>query len=89
MKKKRAYHNSIYWNRAVYIIGGTLRDYYFDYESFYESDYVGGNDMKTKIEIWNIKDSPNHFKTTENWPVLFDWSRPHLFIVPDSFFPDN
>lgn len=70
MKKKRAYHNSIYWNGAVYIIGG-------------------GTDAKTKIEIWNIRDSPNHFKTIENWPVLFDWWFPHLFIVPDSFFPDN
>ena len=43
---------------------------------------------KTKIEIWNTKDSPNQFKTTENWPELFYWMNPHLFIVPDSFFPD-
>ena len=36
-------HNSIYWNGAVYVIGGS-RD-------------------KTKIEIWNIKNSPDEFKT--------------------------
>ena len=44
---------------------------------------------KTKIEIWNIKDSPDQFKSKENWPELFDWKRPHLFIVPDTFFPDH
>ena len=37
----------------------------------------------TKMEIWNIKDSPDQFKTKENWPELFDWHDPHLFIVPD------
>ena len=76
MKKKRTYHKSIYWNGAVYIIGRS-------------ADWSPLKTDKTKIEIWNIRDSPNHFKTTENWPNLFDWRLPHLFIVPDSFFPDN
>ena len=78
MKKPRAGHTSIYWNEAVYIIGGA-----------YDGSGSKSADDKTKIEIWNIKDSPNQFKATENWPVLFNWQRPHLFIVPDSFFPDN
>ena len=43
---------------------------------------------KTKIEIWNIKESPDQFKTKENWPELFGWAFPHLFIVPDSFLSD-
>ena len=67
LNNPRVYHKSIYWNGAVYVIGG------------YDT---------TKIEIWDIKDSPDQFKTTENWPELFDWLSPHLFIVPDSFFPD-
>ena len=67
------YHNSIYWNGAVYVIGG-----------IYNWD-----DRNTKIEIWNIKESPDKFKTKENWPELFGWAFPHLFIVPDSFFPDH
>ena len=75
MMKTRAGHTSIYWNGAVYIIGGY-------------SAHSTSKTTKTKTEIWNIRDSPNHFKTTENWPELFDWVLPHLFIVPDSFFPD-
>ena len=71
LKKPRSYHNSIYWNGAVYVIGGRY----------------GLQDGKTKIEIWNITKSPNQFKTFENWPLLFDWLLPHLFIVSDSFFP--
>ena len=62
------YHNSIYWNGAVYVIGG-----------IYNWD-----DKNTKIEIWNVKDSPDKFKTKENWPELFGWTHPHLFIVPGS-----
>ena len=78
LNKPRGYHNSIYWNGAVYVIGGL-----HDYELYYnEGDY------NTKMEIWNIIDSPDKFKTKENWPELFNWYRPHLFIVPDSFFPD-
>ena len=73
LNKPRTDHNSIYWNGAVYVIGG---NYYWD-------------DAKTKMEIWNIQDSPDQFKTKENWPELFEWDRPHLFIVPDSFFPDH
>ena len=72
LKKPRFSHNSIYWNGAVYVIGGAYRE-----------------GSKTKMEIWNIKDSQNQFKTTENWPELLWWSKPHLFIVPDSFFPDH
>ena len=68
LNKPRVDHNSIYWNGAVYVIGGYL---------------------KTKMEIWNIKDSPDEFKTNENWPELLHWELPHLFIVPDSFFPDH
>ena len=44
---------------------------------------------ETKMEIWNIKDSPDKFKATENWPELFEWFNPHVFIVSDSFFPDH
>ena len=73
LNRGRNSHNSIYWNGAVYVIGGAY-DYF---------------QHKTKMEIWNIKDSPDKFKTTENWPELFDWESPHLFIVPDSFFPDH
>ena len=73
LNKPRKYHNSIYWNGAVYVIGGE-----------YDRD-----DKNTKMEIWNIKDSPDQFKTTENLPELFNWRYPHLFIVPDSFFPDH
>ena len=74
LNKPRWSHNPIYWNRAVYVIGGVY-DYYRDY--------------KTKMEIWNIKDSPDQFKTKENWPELFGWLSPHVFIVSDSFFPDH
>ena len=74
LNKPRYFHNSIYWNGAVYIIGGEHGD----------SD----EEEKTKIEIWKIQDSQNLFQTSENWPELYDWNLPHLFIVPDSFFPD-
>ena len=67
----RRYHNSIYWNGAVYVTGG-----------WYE------NSTNTKMEIWKIEDSPDKFKTKENWPELFSWDKPHVFVVPDSFFPD-
>ena len=80
MKKSRMDHTSIYWNGAVYITGGRTDGIRSSSRS---------KSVKTKTEIWNIRDSPNHFKTTETWPVLFDWELPHLFIVPDSFFPDS
>ena len=76
LNKPRYDHNSIYWNGAVYVIGG-------------EYNRDGWNGTKTKMEIWNIKDSSDQFKTKENWPELFHWTGPHLFIVPDSFFPDH
>ena len=79
LNKPRRNHNSIYWNGAVYVIGGEYGvigpEYIFNYN--------------TKMEIWNIKESPDKFKTKENWPELFRWRWPHLFIVPDSFFPDR
>ena len=76
LKKPRVFHSSIYWNEAVYVIGG------------YNDNNVD-NFENTKMEIWNITDSPDRFKTKEIWPELFYWSKPHLFIVPDSFFTDN
>ena len=66
LNKPRRGHNSIYWNGAVYVIGGSLE----------------------KMEVWKIADSPSEFKTKEKWPELLDWYYPHLFIVPDSLFPD-
>ena len=67
------FHNSIYWNGAVFVIGGANND--------------DDNEYK-KMEIWNIKESPDQFKTKETWPELDYWDFPHIFIVPDSFFPD-
>ena len=74
LKKPRQDHNCIYWNEGVYVFGG-LHDF--------------GDENGTKTEIWKINDSPNEFKTSENWPELDNWSDPHLFIVPDSFFPEK
>ena len=94
LNKPRFGHNSIYWNGAVYVIGG---EYNFDFDndsesSFFESFfhlYDRHEFQNTKMEIWNIKDSQGLFKTNENWPELDNmWRKPHLFIVPDSFFPD-
>ena len=76
LNKPRNLHNSIYWNGAVYVIGG-------------RNDVINDEKYNTKIEIWNIKDSPDHFKTKEKWPELNNWLNPHLFIVPDSFSPDR
>ena len=81
LNKARAAHNSIYWNGAVYVFGGTHRASDFD-DAFVDA-------RKTKMEIWKIEDSPDEFKTSENWPELNRWYNPHLFIVPDSFFPDK
>ena len=77
LQKKRWGHASIYWNGRVYVIGGDSGDQ----DGLIEYS-------KTKMEIWKINDSPDEFKTTENWPELDNWTSPHLFIVPDSFFPD-
>ena len=55
---------------------------------YYNYDIDKYQNIGTKMEIWKIEDSPDKFKTKENWPDLFGWYRPHLFIVPDSFFPD-
>ena len=76
LRKPRYNHNCIYWNGAVYVIGGKYN--YSDLD----------DDLQTKIEIWKIDDSPDQFISYENWPLLFDWRSPHLFIVPDTFFPD-
>ena len=81
LQKRRWLHNSIYWNGAVYVIGGV-----YDTEESNLSKILSDH---TKMEIWNIKDSPDQFQTTETWPELFNWIGPHLFIVPDSFFPDK
>ena len=45
--------------------------------------------LRLCMEIWKIQDLPYRFETTENWPALFHWGSPHVFIVPDSFFPDH
>ena len=73
-------HSSIYWNGAVYVIGG---------QQPREQDwnYSGSNQTGTKMEIWKINDSPYEFQTTVNWPELFNWRTPFLFIIPDSFSP--
>ena len=77
--KPRYKHNSIYWNGSVYVIGGNTERHnkYHDYRG------------KMKIEIWKIEDSQEKFETIENWPKLKRWMNPHLFVVPDSFFPDH
>ena len=84
LKSPRQFHSSIYWNQSVYVIGGTssptLMTGPFEWQN--------RSWAKTKIEIWNINDSPDQFVTKENWPELFGWRKPHLFIVPDAFFPD-
>ena len=77
LNKPRIYHSSIYWNGAVYVIGGYSFNYPYDFSN-----------ARAKMEIWKIADSPDEFKTSENWPELNQWMNPYLFIVPDSFFPD-
>ena len=105
LSRPRAYHSSIFWNGAVYVIGGRCALSYWtsDELSFgssysssypvdelqYKSGYEVDKEHKVSMEIWKIQDSPNQFTTTENWPDLFDWEKPHLFIVADSFFPDH
>ena len=74
LNKPRWDHSSIYWNGAVYVIGGL---------------HSWDEWKPTKMEIWKIKDSPYEFQTTVNWPELFNWRTPYLFIVSDSFFPDH
>ena len=73
LNKRRSDHNSIYWNGAVYVIGGKHK----------------ANKKRTKIEIWDIGNSPGVFNSSENWPELLDWANPHLFIVSDSLCPDQ
>ena len=77
LNKPRTYHSSIYWNGAVYVIGG-----------FSFNLPIDSYNARAKMEIWKIEDSPDEFKTSENWPELNQWMNPYLFIVPDSFFPD-
>ena len=81
LNKPRTNHNSIYWNGAIYVIGGANYGDNVDVRNAYG--------RKTKMEIWNIKDSPEQFKAEENWPELLEWEHPHLFIISDSFFPDH
>ena len=76
LSKPRGRHNSIYWNGAVYFIGGIRF-------------YTNSEENKLKMEIWKRKSTSNSFKTSENWPELFAWRNPFTFIVPDSFFPDH
>ena len=85
LKSPRQFHSSIYWNESVYVIGGTSSPTVVSGAAF---EWQNWSLAKTKIEIWNINDSPDKFVTKENWPELFSWRKPHLFIVPDSFFPD-
>ena len=61
LNKPRCAHSAIYWNGAVYVFGG-------EHGSTDDED-----DYKTKMEIWKIEDSPDEFKTTENWPELNSW----------------
>ena len=114
LRRPRAYHSSIYWDGAVYFIGGRYHfddlqykmntEYYFfkneysNYSEEYYSESVVNNSVsevddgeksRDRMEIWKIQDHPDRFETTENWPELFNWEKPHLFIVPDSFFPDH
>ena len=81
----RTFHSSIYWNGAVYVIGGISDLLYTISHGYFSEDHP----LQTKMEIWKIADSPDEFKTSENWPELDVWVYPHLFIVPDSFFPGN
>ena len=77
LKKPRWNHNTIYWNGAVYVIGGEHKLNY---------NHTTG---ETKTEIWKIKNSPYRFKTVEKMPILRTWYAPSLFIVSDSFFPNK
>ena len=81
LKNPRQFHNSIYWNRSVFVIGGTWRNEIMAQSLEKRLD-------KTKIEVWDMNHSPDQFATNEKWPELFGWRKPHLFIVPDAFFPD-
>ena len=93
LKRPRAYHSSINWNGAVYFIGGRyqINDWLNLWDSDYDYSYHSevDEDSRVRMEIWKIQDLPDHFETTENWPELFNWKTPHIFIVPDSFFPDH
>ena len=82
----RHHFSSIYWNGRVYIIGG---QYMYNSRELNESEWWSKTNYgrDTNIEIWNIIESPDRFQTSENWPILFSWFNPHLFIVSDSFFP--
>jgi len=84
LNKPRYDHSSIYWNGAVYVIGGTYND-----DSDVPVMVNQPNLDNTKMEVWNVKDSPDQFNSNEiNWPELALWRYPHLFIIPDSYFPD-
>ena len=80
LRRPRTRHSSIFWNGAVYFIGG-----YYVFQDWRTVD----ENSRVRMEIWKIPDLPDRFETTENWPELFNWDSPHLFIVQDSFFPDH
>ena len=103
LRRPRVDHRSIYWNGAVYFIGGRYRfngylsQMYADVIELparitkreYLNDSEVDEDLRVRMEVWKIQDLPDRFETTENWPELFNWQKPHLFIVQDSFFPDH
>ena len=84
LRRPRTHHSSIYWNGAVYFIGG-----YYSFRTVDENWRTVDENSRVRMEIWKIPDIPDRFETTENWPELFNWDSPHLFIVQDSFFPDH
>ena len=73
LNKPRWNHNSIYWNGAVYVIGGEHNR----------------TIAETKTEIWKINNSLDQFKSVEKMPTLTSWNAPNLFVVSDSFFPNK
>ena len=81
----------LFSNATLFVDQKSSDQYVYDSDSSYYLliDYYRRFDLNSKMEIWNIKDSPDQFKTEENWPQLYNWYKPHLFIVPDSFFPDH
>ena len=99
LNKSRESHSSIYWNGAVYVIGGSPLEAPRNQTEIpwlppgARNPWADTRDVRNqdprKIEVWKIEDSPDIFKSSENWPDLYNWDNPHLFIVPDSFFPDD
>ena len=78
LKHRRYWHTSIYWNGAVYLIGGKSKGSISlgDQRSHTMATRSDYNDEYMKMEIWNIADSPDQFKTTKTWPNLNNWLCP-------------